>query len=418
MFNYGFFLRVAQLLFLIWQITVLQQYFSGEVIGYFYIVTSLISLQLIGDLGLSQLTMNTIAKLLSARNVSVELSLRNVQNAARKILILALIFAGLFFLLSSVYLFWLNYGGKIINVEIIIIMAFFLAVDLVFVNLVSIVAGSIGANYYYRYKFLRLTLEYFITIFLFHAGYFEFAQAIGIVVAVSMMAHLLYKSTYFKLIFRQDNAEQEAFSIRPDFIKMLFKYSLTWLSGFFTFSMLIPLLSYGVTTEEIASMGALLAIFGGLNMFLYTMANQKTVILTQLGVKHDFEKIRNFIRSKLFLIAFGYTTMLIILLFFNKVDVNLGAARIADDLALCFVVLLSFFIHALAIPYVIVGNSLLVNNYAYRNVAWSVVNMIILVVFFYVLRLPLTLSLLIYSVLQIVLLYNIKKNIGFIEDVA
>lgn len=418
MLNYGFLLRGVQLLFLIWQITILQQYFNDELIGYFYIVTSLISLQLIGDLGLSQLTMNTIAKLLSASNVSEELSLRNVRNAARKILTLALVFAGLFFLLALVYLFWLNYSDKILNLEIIIIMAFFLAVDLVFMNLVSIVAGSIGANYYYKYKFLRLTLEYFTVICIIHAGYFEFAQATGIIVAVSIMAHLIYKSTYFKLIYRQDHVEQEAFSIRPDFITLLFKYSLTWLSGFFTFSMLIPLMSYGVTTGKIASMGALLAIFGGLNMFFYTMANQKTVMLTQLGIKHDFEKIRKFIKTVLLFITLGYTTMLSIILVFNKMDINLGAARLTDDLALCLGVFLTFFIHALAIPYVIVGNSLLVNNYAYQNAVWSVINLLILGFLFYVLRMSLTLSLLTYSVLQIILFYNIKRNIGFIEDVT
>ena len=38
------------------QVTFLQVYFTGQFVGYFYVIVSLISLQIIGDLGLSQLT--------------------------------------------------------------------------------------------------------------------------------------------------------------------------------------------------------------------------------------------------------------------------------------------------------------------------------------------------------------------------
>ena len=387
-------------------------------IGYFYIIASLISLQLIGDLGLSQLTMNTIAKLLiDKKNQNQELSLSQARNAALKILTVALVFAGLFFLSALIYLFWLHYSGKISHFEVLVMMIFFLAIDLIFLNLVSIIAGSIGADYYYKYKFVRLSIEYLITICVIHAGYLEFAQATGIAVSVVLMAFVLKKSVIYKFLYPECHIEQTAFNIRPDFITMLFKYSVTWLSGFFTFSMIIPLLSFGVTTEKIASLGTLLAIFNGVNMFFYTVAHQKTVTITHLGAKQEFHKIQRFIKTILWFITLGYASILCLIFVFNKIGFNLGVARLTDDLELFFGVSLMFFIHALAIPFFVVGNSLLKNNYAYRNLAWSVVNLFIFGGCFYVAGLPLTLSIVIYSLCQLILFFNVKNNVDFINNV-
>ena len=91
-------------------------------------------------------------------------------------------------------------------------------------------------------------------------------------------------------------------------------------------------------------------------------------------------------------------------------------ARLAEDLVLFFAVALIFFIHALAIPFVVVGNSLLKNTYAYRNLVWSIVNLCIFGCLFYVIGLPLKQSLFMYSLLQLILLYNIKSNVEFIRS--
>ena len=359
--SYGLLLRLIQLIYLVWQITYLQINHSQEFVGFFYLITTIISLQLIGDLGLSQLTMNSIAKKtqsLIASNNEFNLSIMH-----KKILLNASVFSVIFVFIGFTYIFWFRDIISDIHRVYILAMIVFLGLDLIIVSIVSIISGYSSANNYYKYKFIRCFLEYPITIIGIVYGNIYISQFLGVITSILIAGTLTLSIIFVKLKKINNKSSKADFSLQLEFFPMQIKYMITWLGGFMTFSLLVPLTIQYQGLEVGGMVGTIIAIFNGLNMIFYTVINSKTVEITTLSFGGKFSQIIREMRSYKIIIFIVYVGLAVGIFLLSHVNYVVSSIQILENLHLIFSLYLLFFIHALIVPAAIIGNSIIKNNY-------------------------------------------------------
>lgn len=410
--NWGLNLRVCQLIYLCWQILILPQFLNFDEIGYYYLIQSFIALQMIGDLGVSQLVINLVAQ--KSQRYFNEFGylahIRNFQNLINITFKNSIALTLVFLVLATSYFYFLNEKILFDLKYLLFIMIFLLALDLLTSYHAALISGLTDIGNFYKYKFFRSATEYIVVIAFISLGFPFFALAFaccaGIIVA-AIVVFLLFKNLKKS---QQSGFKNIQFKYRDEFLPMQIKYLMTWLCGFLTFSTIVPLVFKFHGAAIAGKIGLLIALFGGLNIFIYTIVNYQSVLVSKLWINGEINNINKKLTHNIYLVIIVYAFIFCIVPILAQSTFLIKKIPILTDYKLILILCFIHAWHGLSTPYVIFGNSLLINDYYIKVLILAVVNLVGFIIINTTHTLGLNTSLIIFGFLQAPILYFIRNS--------
>lgn len=405
----GVLLRILQAFFLLWQLTYLQSNFSPEIVGTFYLVASLFALQLVGDLGLSQLTISMFT-----RNIKYYEALPqsiNLKSLQRKISRNALLFIGLYIIISILYLIWFEAVFQNMNKLLLFGVIMFLSIDLYVLHCVAVRTAHYTMSLFYKYKLIRYFIEYLAVVVLFASYDPMHAQSIAVIFSV-LFSLIVYFSVFRKFwpipIYKNCGTE---YNLLSEFVPMQVKFGLMWVAGFLTFSLIVPFFASVYGVDKAATAGTLIALFNGINMIYYTVVNSRSVELSQYSVTSNGKLLLKQLKYSSLLIFISYFILFSLLImlstFFEK---YIGV--ISEDMITTTFVFLLFLVHALTIPFVVTANAYAKNNYYHLILGYVLVKWLGFYTAVYFFDLNIGNAMMVYAVLQIPVYLIIRNGVS------
>ena len=317
----------------------------------------------------------------------------------------------MFVIISLLYFYFLNDPILIDAKPLIFCMIIFLALDLLTSYYAAIISGLSDIGKFYKYKFFRNVVESLVVVACISLGFsfvtLAVACCLGIIAAAVVVAILYNRQS----ALHSNGSQNVLFSWRVEFLPMQIKYMLTWLCGFLTFSLIVPIFFKYHGAATAGKVGLLIALFGGLNMFIYTMVNYQSVIISRLWINNDIDNIHKKLKQNIALVAIIYSFVILTIMILVQFPIMTKTFQILSDhnlfLALCFVHVW----HGFSTPYVIFSNSILVNNYYHKILFLAAGNLVILVIMSNVSFLNLYTLFIIFGCLQAFILYFIRSNL-------